>query len=166
MTEPIRKKSIVKLGALPPNPRNLPLSGQNGRFGSTKMESLERRIGLRRNATRAPTQAPEWRGRFRPPRKTEARHGGQEVALPTKRKDLNLEIIGSNLSEAIEELHGLRDRASNGQLTEADLQVGLAHAYHHLNFAWHIRHVSTAQYAKLTKAQFDRWGRYPSDLDN
>ena len=32
------------------------------------MEALERRIGLRRNATRAPTQAPEWRGRLRPPR--------------------------------------------------------------------------------------------------
>src|SRR5579883_3130366 len=32
------------------------------------MEALERRIGRRRNATRAPTQAPEWRGRLRPPR--------------------------------------------------------------------------------------------------
>ena len=85
--------------------------------------------------------------------------------MATKGKDLNLKIIGINLSEAIEELHGLRDRASNGELTEAGLQVGLAHAYHHLNFACHIRHVSTAQYAKLTKAQFDRWGRYPSDID-
>jgi hypothetical protein len=34
MTESIRKKSIVELGALPPNPRNLPLSGQNRCFGS------------------------------------------------------------------------------------------------------------------------------------
>src|SRR5258705_9718709 len=62
MTESIRKKSFVELGALPPNPRNLPLSGQNGCFGSTTIEALERRIGLRRNATRAPAQAPEWRG--------------------------------------------------------------------------------------------------------
>ena len=68
MTESIRKKSFVELGALPPNPRNLALSGQNGCFGSTTIEALERRIGLRRNATRAPTQAPEWRGRLRPPR--------------------------------------------------------------------------------------------------
>src|SRR5262245_20107464 len=67
MTEPIRKKSIVELGALPPNPRNLALSGQNGCFGSTTIEALERRVGLRRNATRAPTQAPEWRGRLRSP---------------------------------------------------------------------------------------------------
>jgi hypothetical protein len=67
MTESIRKKSIIELGALPPNPRNLALSGQNGYFGSTTIEALERRVGLRRNATRAPTQAPEWRGRLRPP---------------------------------------------------------------------------------------------------
>ena len=59
------KKSIVELGALPPNPRDLTLSGQNG--CATTMEALERRIGLRRDATRAPTQAPEWRGRLRPP---------------------------------------------------------------------------------------------------
>jgi len=32
MTESIRKKSFVELGALPPSPRNLALSGQNG-FG-------------------------------------------------------------------------------------------------------------------------------------
>ena len=64
MTESNRKKSIIELGALPPNPRNLPLSGQNGCFRSTTIKALERRVGLRRNATRAPTQAPEWRGGF------------------------------------------------------------------------------------------------------
>jgi hypothetical protein len=62
MTESMQKKSFVVLGALPPNPRNLALFGQDGCFGSTTIEALERRIGLRRNATRAPTQAPEWRG--------------------------------------------------------------------------------------------------------
>ena len=65
---PIWKRAFGELGALPPSPRNLPLLGQNGGFGSTTIEALERRIGLRRNATRAPTQAPEWRGRLRPPR--------------------------------------------------------------------------------------------------
>ena len=33
-------------------------------FDRTIIEVLDRRIGLRRNATRAPTQAPEWRGRL------------------------------------------------------------------------------------------------------
>src|ERR1019366_3289530 len=52
------------LGALPPNPRNLALSGQNSCWAWTTREALERRIGLRRNATRAPSQAPEWLGRL------------------------------------------------------------------------------------------------------
>jgi hypothetical protein len=86
--------------------------------------------------------------------------------VATKRKKLNLEIIGSNLSEAIEELERLRDRASTGELNEADLQVRLCHAYHHLNFAWNIRYVSTSEYAKLTNSQFERWGKYPADLED
>jgi hypothetical protein len=87
-----------------------------------------------------------------------------EVPMATKRKSLNFEIIESNLSEAIEELEKLRDRASNGELEEGHLQVGLRHAYHHLNFAWNIKHVSTTQYTQLTQAQFDRWGKYPSEI--
>ena len=45
------------------------------------------------------------------------------------------------------------------------LQVGLLHAYHHLNFAWNIRNVPTEQYAKLTQKQFKRWGKYPSRIE-
>ena len=75
------------------------------------------------------------------------------------RKRLNLEIIESNLSEAIEELEVLRERASSGELNEADLRVRLCHAYHHLNSAWNIRHVCTSQYATLTQSQFRRWGK-------
>jgi PRTRC genetic system ThiF family protein len=49
-------------GGSAPKPPEFIAFGQNGRFGSATIEALERRIGLRRNATRAPTQAPEWRG--------------------------------------------------------------------------------------------------------
>ena len=84
MTESIRKKSIVELGALPPNPRNLALFGQNGCWASTTIEALERRVGLRRNATRAPTQAPEWRGRLRPPRISEIRPADPKLIAPEK----------------------------------------------------------------------------------
>jgi len=76
-----------------------------------------------------------------------------------------LEIIGSNLSEAIAELERIRGLAAKGELNEADFQIGLRHAYHHLNFAWNIRHVPTAQYAKLTDAQFEQWGKYPSEIE-
>ena len=86
--------------------------------------------------------------------------------MAVKRRSLNLELIESNLSEAIEELKKLQDRASNGELKEENLQIGLRHAYHHLNFAWNIRHMSTMQYAHLTQAQFDRWGTYPSEIEN
>jgi len=62
----IRKEALLELGALPPNPRGLTLWGQNDWI---TMNALERRLGQRRGATRAPTQAPEWQGRFRPPQR-------------------------------------------------------------------------------------------------
>jgi hypothetical protein len=43
-------------------------------------------------------------------------------------KPLNVEIIQSNLSEAIQELETLRDLASGGGLNEADFQVRLGNA--------------------------------------
>src|ERR1035437_4618832 len=42
-----------------PNPWDLSLSGQNV---CSTLKELERRIGLRRDATRAPIQGPEWQG--------------------------------------------------------------------------------------------------------
>jgi hypothetical protein len=87
-------------------------------------------------------------------------------ALSIRKKRLNRRIIASNLAEAIEQLERLRDLASTGRLNIAQLQVGLAHAYHHLNFAWNIRFASTSQYAALTDSQFKRWGRYPSGIEN
>src|SRR5437016_1471336 len=92
-------------------------------------------------------------------------NGTPEAAVTAKRTHLNLEIIQSNLSEAIEELETLRRRASRGELSQADLQVGLCHAYHHLNFAWNVRHVPTSKYANLTKSQFNRWGKYPAKIE-
>jgi hypothetical protein len=85
--------------------------------------------------------------------------------VPTSKKSLNLEIIGGNLAEAIEELEGLHAQALKGTLHEEELRVGLLHAYHHLNFAWNIRRVETSQYAHLTDRQFKRWGKYPSRIE-
>ena len=59
-----RKEALLNVGALSPNPRGLALWDQNG---WTTMKALERRIGQRRGATRAPAQAPEWRGQLGPP---------------------------------------------------------------------------------------------------
>lgn len=56
-------------------------------------------------------------------------------------------------------------RAVHGGLREEHLQIGLLHAYHHLNFAWNVRRTPTAKYAALSKKQFEKWGRYPADIE-
>jgi hypothetical protein len=65
----------------------------------------------------------------------------REASVTANRRHLNLEIIQSNLSEAIEELETLRDRASSGELSEADLQV------------------------RLCQSQFNRRGKYPTKIE-
>jgi hypothetical protein len=81
-----------------------------------------------------------------------------------RRKTLNNRIIAGNLAEANEEIAKLLFKAVHSGLNEGELQVGLLHAYHHLNFAWNIRRTSTSDYAKLTDKQFERWGTYPTDI--
>src|SRR5450755_2114355 len=58
-SSPIRKGALLDSGTPSPNPWDLTLWGQNS---CSTLEVLERRIGLRRDATRAPIQAPEWHG--------------------------------------------------------------------------------------------------------
>ena len=83
----------------------------------------------------------------------------------SKKKSMNPEIVASNLAEAIQQLEELRTGAANGTRGEEAFQIGLLHAYHHLNFSWNIRYVATSQYANLTKRQFNRWGKYPSNIE-
>ena len=54
-----RKGALLNSGTPSPNPWDLSLSRQNV---CSTMKALERRIGLRRDATRAPIQGPEWQG--------------------------------------------------------------------------------------------------------
>lgn len=92
--------------------------------------------------------------------------GKLEWIVAKARKELNLQIIASNLDEAIEELVRIRANISAGTIVEGQLQVWLCRAYHHLNFAWNIRHVPAEKYAHLTQAQFKRWGSYPRDIED
>jgi hypothetical protein len=48
--------------------------------------------------------------------------------------------------------------------SEGALEVGLGHAYHHLNSAWHVRHIATSRYARCSDRDFNRWGRFPRDV--
>ncbi|KAA6461201.1 hypothetical protein DYQ86_13240 [Acidobacteria bacterium AB60] len=83
-----------------------------------------------------------------------------------EKRSLNLMIIEHNLDEAIEELKKLKKEATEGTIQLSRFQVGLLHAYHHLNFAWNARYATTEAYQRLTQAQFKRWGRYPKRIEN
>jgi hypothetical protein len=95
-------------------------------------------------------------------RKQGRNHKGR---VNNRRRPFNPKIVGSNISEARDELNKLLARIDAGALHEAELQVGLLHAYHHLNFAWNIRRVATSRYASLTQQEFEAWGKYPSDIE-
>jgi hypothetical protein len=86
--------------------------------------------------------------------------------MMTRRRPFNRTIIRGNIADAIEQLQKLERKATDGTLTEIDLQLGLSHTYHHLNFAWNIRRVSTSEYARLTQEQFEQWGKYPAEIDD
>jgi len=82
-----------------------------------------------------------------------------------RRRPFNPKIIRSNIAEAIEELQRIERKAADGELLEGELQVGLLHAYHHLNFAWNVRRVSSSEYSRLTQEQFEQWGKYPTEIE-
>ena len=84
-----------------------------------------------------------------------------------RRRPFNRKLIRSNIAEAIEELQKLERKATNGELLEEELQVGLQHAYHHLNFAWNVRRIPTSEYSRMSQTQLERWGAYPAaEIEN
>jgi hypothetical protein len=59
---------------------------------------------------------------------------------------LNWIAVRSNLSEAREELQKLERMVAGAERrSEVGLEIGLGHAYHHLNFAWHVRRIPMSQ---------------------
>jgi hypothetical protein len=80
---------------------------------------------------------------------------------------MNWKIIESNIREAREQLEEIERLISSKKYpAEGELQVMVEHAYHHLNFAWNIRRVTTREYRKHSTIDFNRWGKYPSDIEN
>ncbi|HEV8217856.1 MAG TPA: hypothetical protein VGP95_18520 [Gemmatimonadaceae bacterium] len=83
-----------------------------------------------------------------------------------KRKSLNWSIVAANVREAREQLEQIEQAARRpGTMSEGELLVGLSHAYHHLNFAWHIRREPTSRYRSLTARDFNRWSKVPNDVE-
>lgn len=79
---------------------------------------------------------------------------------------LNWEIILYNLAEAREEIERIETRAAEKKRpSEIELQIWLEHAYHHLNFAWNVRHEKSERYANLTDEDFNNWSKFPAEMD-
>ena len=86
---------------------------------------------------------------------------------------MNYELLEFHIREATGELNSLlsyiqfmlgRQDAEGklqvgswGPLSETGLEVSLAHAYHHMNFAWNVRNKSTKEADK----HFDRDEKFP-----
>ncbi|HEU4390756.1 MAG TPA: hypothetical protein VFV34_23325 [Blastocatellia bacterium] len=80
-------------------------------------------------------------------------------------KRLNWTIILYDIIEAREQLQEIEARAkSRAKPNEFDLQVMLEHAYHHLNFAWNVRHQPTNKYANLDDRDFNKWSKFPREM--
>jgi hypothetical protein len=83
-----------------------------------------------------------------------------------KRKRLNWNIIMSNIIEAKEQLEDIEKIIKSGnKVSEVELQIKLEHAYHHLNFTWNIRHISTTNYSNLTDEEFNEWAMHPKEIE-
>ena len=78
---------------------------------------------------------------------------------------LNWEIILSNLAEAREQIEEIKKLAKEGKKPSGiELQIKLEHVYHHLNFAWNIRHKSSFNYSKLSNEEFNEWSKFPTEI--
>jgi hypothetical protein len=78
---------------------------------------------------------------------------------------LNHRAMLFHVREAREELQRIEKQLQTARKPpEAELEVLLAHAFHHLNFAWNGRRATDAQHRNLTDANFQRWRRFPRDV--
>jgi hypothetical protein len=78
---------------------------------------------------------------------------------------LNWDVVKWNVAEAREELESIERLIANDEMSEAGLEVRVVHAFHHLNFAWNARRASTDRYSKCAKADFNKWGQFPTDIE-
>ncbi len=83
----------------------------------------------------------------------------------------NCDLIISHLRECIGQLEStieclesglVRHRHEPLQYNEGHLQIDLAHAYHHMNFAWHIRNVSRERAIACECGDFEDWSKFPA----
>ena len=76
----------------------------------------------------------------------------------------NRQLISANIKEAKDELESiLADLAANADYSEGEFRIALEHAYHDLNFAWHIRNIEPERVRECSQSDFQQWSKYPAD---
>jgi hypothetical protein len=79
---------------------------------------------------------------------------------------MNTNFLLFNLREAQEELDKtIKDLETETAYGEAEFSVAMWHLYHHLNTAWNARNSTPEQSKICSDEDFNRWGRYPTDLE-
>lgn len=78
---------------------------------------------------------------------------------------LNWEIILSNINDAREQLEEIEKLIEEKKLSEVAFQIKLEHAFHHLNFAWNIRHLPSKSYRKMSDEDFNEWSKFPEEIE-
>ena len=68
----------------------------------------------------------------------------------------------SNLSEAVDQLNEIIEEIDGPEYSETELMIQLEHAYHHMNFAWHIRSESEKDVIDCAGEKFRKWSKYPA----
>jgi len=78
---------------------------------------------------------------------------------------LNWDFILYNLRDVREQIDEIVKLAEAGDLDEMDFELKMEHAYHHLNFAWNIRHAPPDRASQCVAEDFNEWSKFPSDLE-
>jgi len=74
----------------------------------------------------------------------------------------NRELIACNLQEAIGQLQDIVQKLNKDKkYSTIEFQADLEHAYHHINFAWHIRKVPKADAIACSEENFNKWSKFP-----
>ena len=80
------------------------------------------------------------------------------------RKDINWELIASDLADAHHDLHRLLDNLGHSNLTPGRFKIALEHILFHLLCAWNIRFLTNKQWDALPDEEWDRYWTMPADL--
>lgn len=78
---------------------------------------------------------------------------------------MNNDYILFNLQEAREAIEKVIEQIqTSAEYSYEELEVDMAHLYHHLNTAWNARNESEAATNQCSQEDFDRWRQFPVDL--